>query len=175
MKIPTQLVMEKIIDRPATLREPVMDNLEIHWPDVPNMPELPNMPDLPDMSDIWSALQKAYLVAVDKAGEILQWLADNPTVVFIAALVISSVLAHRFILSSLLSISGFGPLGVIKGSLAAFIHSNLVVIQAGSAFAIAQSAGAGGAGLAMLGKGFVMIVVVILVVLMAYHMLSSGS
>ncbi|KAJ3491922.1 hypothetical protein NLI96_g384 [Meripilus lineatus] len=49
------------------------------------------------------------------------------------------------VLVGVLLIVGFGPGGVIAGSLAASLHSGIGTVAAGSAFAICQSIAAGGA------------------------------
>lgn len=49
--------------------------------------------------------------------------------------------------SSLISLVGFGAGGVVKGSIAAVIHSSIGSVAAGSTFATLQSLGALGAGI----------------------------
>ncbi|KAK4196604.1 hypothetical protein QBC40DRAFT_268366 [Triangularia verruculosa] len=99
--------------------------------------------------DIFAAISKGWFVVIDSAEQARCWVAENPGKTAIIIGGIALVVAPGIVTSPVLRLIGFGERGVTAGSIAAFIHSCIGNVAAGSAFAIFQSAGAGGAGLAV--------------------------
>ncbi|KAL4741698.1 hypothetical protein BDV11DRAFT_182193 [Aspergillus similis] len=80
-----------------------------------------------------------------------EWAAKNPGPAASTAAGFAVIAAPELVVVPLLSVLGFGPSGVQACSLAASAQSVIGNVAAGSTFATLQSAGAGGAGLAVLG------------------------
>ncbi|KAF2663860.1 hypothetical protein BT63DRAFT_444318 [Microthyrium microscopicum] len=81
------------------------------------------------------------------ADEVLDWIMENPDVVAIGAAGLIIMIAPGLVSTPLLSLAGFTPLGIAAGSVAA--AAQVPVTSSNSMFAILQSAGAGGDGLAI--------------------------
>jgi hypothetical protein len=80
------------------------------------------------------------------------WATNNPKQAAAAGIAVSGlamVAAPGLVTVPLLNAMGFSSGGVVGGSVAAGVQSVIGNVAAGSAFAIGQSAGAGGAGLAI--------------------------
>ncbi|KAL4756425.1 uncharacterized protein BDW70DRAFT_14433 [Aspergillus foveolatus] len=79
-----------------------------------------------------------------------EWAAKNPGSAASTAAGIAVIAAPGLVVAPTLSILGFGPGGVQACSLAASAQGVVGNVAAGSTFATLQSAGAGGAGLAVI-------------------------
>ncbi|KAJ9601939.1 hypothetical protein H2200_013498 [Cladophialophora chaetospira] len=98
------------------------------------------------------AKQNEILHAPEAAGNAGDWVFQNPKLATGAGVIafgVTLVVCPGCATAPLLSTAGFGAGGVQAGSAAAAVHAGIGNIVAGSAFAIGQSAGAGGAGLAI--------------------------
>ncbi|EAW09046.1 uncharacterized protein ACLA_077930 [Aspergillus clavatus NRRL 1] len=85
--------------------------------------------------------------------QVATWSYENPLLAACAVGVVTGVAvvaAPGLATAPVLSTLGFTASGVKAGSLAAAVHSTIGNAVAGSALAISQSAGAGGAGLAVI-------------------------
>ncbi|KAF2829670.1 hypothetical protein CC86DRAFT_403017 [Ophiobolus disseminans] len=78
---------------------------------------------------------------------ILRWIQEHQWAVWMLFLGITAIPIVIIVTPLILISMGFGPTGIIAGSLAASTHSALASIAAKSAFAILTSAGMGGYGL----------------------------
>ncbi|KIW35536.1 uncharacterized protein PV07_02226 [Cladophialophora immunda] len=78
------------------------------------------------------------------------WTAQNPGLATCGTVGVVLVAAPGLVVAPVLSVVGFGAGGVGAGTLAAGIHGGIGNVAAGSTFAVAQSAGAAGAGLAVI-------------------------
>ncbi|KAH7116866.1 hypothetical protein B0J11DRAFT_537743 [Dendryphion nanum] len=72
-----------------------------------------------------------------------QWMLAHPKTIFSVAAAPAAVVLAPVALAAV----GFGAGGVVAGSVAAGMQAGIGNVAAGSAFAILQSAGAGGAGI----------------------------
>ncbi|KAK4113359.1 hypothetical protein N656DRAFT_778128 [Canariomyces notabilis] len=91
--------------------------------------------------------------AMEKAGEGVNWVAENPGSAACAAVTVGGlavVAAPAIATTPMLAAVGFGPSGPIAGSIAAGVQSAIGNVAAGSVFATCQSAAMGGAGAATL-------------------------
>ncbi|KAL3434760.1 hypothetical protein BDV09DRAFT_195620 [Aspergillus tetrazonus] len=79
-----------------------------------------------------------------------EWAAKNPGAAVSTVAGIAVIATPDFVVAPTLSVLGFGPGGVQACSLAATAQSVVGNVAAGSTFATLQSAGAGGAGLAVI-------------------------
>ncbi|RDW57433.1 uncharacterized protein DSM5745_11517 [Aspergillus mulundensis] len=84
------------------------------------------------------------------AAQAAEWASKNPVSAGSIAAGLTVAVAPGIVVTLPLSAIGFTAGGVQAGSLAAGAHSVLGNVVAGSLFAVLQSAGAGGAGLAVL-------------------------
>ncbi|KAI9373310.1 hypothetical protein BJX61DRAFT_503325 [Aspergillus egyptiacus] len=91
------------------------------------------------------ALGKAANLTSQAAKETVRWAAENPGTAASLAVFASPAIVAAPVLSAV----GFGAAGVQAGSMAALWHSMIGNAVAGGAFATFQSAGAGGAGAAV--------------------------
>ncbi|KAL4821615.1 hypothetical protein BDW67DRAFT_179457 [Aspergillus spinulosporus] len=79
-----------------------------------------------------------------------KWAAKNPGSAASTAAGFAVIAAPGLVVTPILSVLGFGPGGVQACSFAASAQSIIGNVAAGSTFATLQSAGAGGAGLAVI-------------------------
>ncbi|KAJ5776905.1 hypothetical protein N7520_000151 [Penicillium odoratum] len=90
--------------------------------------------------------------SANMTAQAAQWTVENPVLAgaVVGAVVGATVIAAPTLITApVLSAAGFTPGGIQAGSAAAVVQSSVGNIAAGSYMAIAQSAGAGGSGLAV--------------------------
>ncbi|KAL3492258.1 hypothetical protein BJX62DRAFT_236489 [Aspergillus germanicus] len=83
------------------------------------------------------------------AGHAANWTSQNPVLATSLLIGGAAIAAPGIVAAPALSIAGFGAGGVQAGSIAATVHASIGNVAAGSAFATLQSAGAAGAGTAV--------------------------
>ncbi|TLD24566.1 hypothetical protein E2P81_ATG11902 [Venturia nashicola] len=101
------------------------------------------------IQSVVSRLIGAAEIIVKSMDEAKKWIIENPGKTAILIISGTTVVAPGFIAGSALELFGFGVGGVGSGTLAAGLHAVLGDVAAGSVFAVLQSAGAGGTGLAV--------------------------
>ncbi|KAJ5637086.1 hypothetical protein N7490_006965 [Penicillium lividum] len=90
--------------------------------------------------------------SANMAAQAAQWTIENPALAgaVVGAVVGATVIAGPALVTApVLSVAGFTSGGIQAGSAAAVVQSGIGNIAGGSLMAIAQSAGAGGSGLAI--------------------------
>ncbi|KAH6654318.1 hypothetical protein BKA67DRAFT_274924 [Truncatella angustata] len=105
-----------------------------------------------EQAELPEHLAQAGRATAEHAGQAARWAARNPGAAAaygLAGVGVVAVVAPAIIATPALGAAGFGAQGVAAGSLAAGVQGGIGNVIAGSAFATLQSAGAAGAGAAM--------------------------
>ncbi|KAH8801371.1 hypothetical protein F5884DRAFT_862071 [Xylogone sp. PMI_703] len=95
-------------------------------------------------------MNRTQQVLTDAYNQTIEWIQEHPGLATWIAVNGAVIIAPGILWVPALGVVGFGPGGIGAGTWAAGIQSGIGNVAAGSVFATMQSAGAGGAGAAVL-------------------------
>ncbi|KAJ5622618.1 hypothetical protein N7528_005850 [Penicillium herquei] len=104
---------------------------------------------IPVIQAAWEGSKFTFEKSTNFTAQAASWSAENPTLAVCAAVGTTGAVllaAPGAVAAPIISSIGFQAGGIQAGSMAAAVHSSIGNVVSGSAFAMVQSAGAGGSG-----------------------------